>query len=76
MSLRIISPPNFLNTMIFLHGLGETSEGFYEIFKQFDIPGWRVVLPTAPSIPMSINNNEEIPAWFDFKNWKPNNFSL
>jgi predicted esterase len=57
-------------TLIFLHGLGDSSEGFYDLFA-----GWsqhkltpqtcRIVLPTAPKKPVSCNNGYVMTSWFD-----------
>ena len=32
MALRIFAPTNYKKTMVFLHGLGDTADGFYSIF--------------------------------------------
>ena len=45
-------------TLIFLHGLGDSGEGFFDLFSDWDryqlTPlSCRVVLPTAPSRPLS-----------------------
>ena len=44
-------------TLIFLHGLGDTSEGFVDLFLQIEVisPSTRIVLPTAPTRPITIN---------------------
>ena len=54
-------------TVIFLHGLGDTAQGFYDTFAEEGIvpPTCRVVLPTAPIKPVSCNDGDEMNSWFD-----------
>lgn len=62
----IIAPPDFQKTMIWLHGLGDTSAGEYNIFKTLALPGWRIILPTAPVIKITAFNEEERNSWFNY----------
>ena len=56
-------------TVIFLHGLGDTSFGWAEgmwavgAFEKLDHV--KFILPTAPIIPVTINNSMPCPAWYD-----------
>ncbi len=56
-------------SMILLHGLGDTAQGWagaaHEIAMQVD--GLRVVLPTAPTQPVTLNNGFKMPSWYDIK---------
>jgi predicted esterase len=53
---KIFAPAGFRRTMIWLHGLGDSADGFYGIFSEmYKIPGWRVVLPNAPNQPVTLN---------------------
>lgn len=54
-------------TLIFLHGLGDTGQGWMSAVKflaEF-LPNFRFVLPTAPTRPVTLNNNFPMPAWYD-----------
>jgi predicted esterase len=66
-------------TIIFLHGLGDCSKSFVDIFmKDLDIfaeadgtkvltpPNCRVVLHTAPKAATTCNNGQIMNSWFDF----------
>jgi predicted esterase len=54
-------------TLIFLHGLGDSATGFYDVFAEEGVvpPTCRVVLPTAPKKPVSCNNGYVMNSWFD-----------
>ena len=66
-------------TLIFLHGLGDSSEGFFDVFaEQPMVPATcRVVLPTAPKKAVSCNNGYKMNSWFDIYNLSgtPNSLS-
>ncbi len=63
------SRANHTATVIFLHGLGDTAFGWAEglwavgAFEKLDHV--KFILPTAPVIPVTINNNMPCPAWYD-----------
>ena len=66
----VLEPPSgaaATSSVIFLHGLGDTAEGWQEIAEllQRSLPDTRWVLPTAPSRPVTINQGMEMPAWYD-----------
>ena len=54
-------------TLVFMHGLGDTGMGWKEPMKalQGAFPGLKVVLPTAPDLPVSLNGGMMMPAWYD-----------
>jgi phospholipase/carboxylesterase len=55
-------------TIIWLHGLGANGHDFEPIIEQLELPSSaaiRFVFPHAPSIPVTINNNLVMPAWYD-----------
>ena len=59
-------------TMIFLHGLGDSSSGFADVFKQGMCPkNCRIVLPTAPVAAVSCNGGSEMTSWFDIFELSP-----
>jgi len=57
------------NTLIWMHGLGDSAEGFIDIFgqKQYSFVGenTKVVLLTAPTQPVTINMGMSMPSWYD-----------
>jgi phospholipase/carboxylesterase len=55
-----------LATVVFLHGLGANGHDFEPIARQLmPVLPLRWVLPSAPSISVTINGGAEMPAWFD-----------
>ncbi len=55
-------------TVIWLHGLGADGNDFVPVVPQLKLPAdyaVRFVFPTAPSIPVTINNGSVMPAWYD-----------
>lgn len=52
-------------TLIFLHGLGDTGQGWSEMFKQLKLKNVKCVCPTAPTIPVTLNGGFRMPSWFD-----------
>jgi phospholipase/carboxylesterase len=70
----IILTPNegYNNTIVFLHGLGDSAEGYKEFFlSQYKpIPDkMRVVLLTAPKASVTINGGMVMNSWYDIKNF-------
>lgn len=60
--------PSF--SLIWLHGLGDSSEGFYEYFMHPKSPvyiGCRVRLLQAPLRPVTINSGMPFNSWYDIK---------
>ncbi len=55
------------STMFFFHGLGDTSHGWEQPLKQFAemTPGLKIIAPTAPTIPVTINRGMRCTAWCD-----------
>ncbi|PAJ72426.1 carboxylesterase [Pseudoalteromonas sp. NBT06-2] len=55
-------------TVIWLHGLGDSGDGFAPIVPQLEIPndiGVKFIFPHAPTRAVTINNNMEMRAWYD-----------
>lgn len=52
-----------------MHGLGDTAAGWIDAaqFWQRTMPDTRFVLPTAPSIPVTLNGGYVMPAWYDLQ---------
>ena len=63
---HVIAPPStHLNTIVFLHGLGDSSAGFSSVFESFPLPNTRVVLPNAPVQSVTANSGMKMPSWYD-----------
>ncbi len=65
----VIEPANAVNaSVIWLHGLGANGKDFMGIVEQLNLPtnhGIRFVFPSAPFIPVTINNGIRMRAWYD-----------
>ena len=66
---QVINPKGDVKAcVIWLHGLGATSDDFVPIVPQLDIAdelGIRFVFPQAPTQAVTINLGYEMPAWYD-----------
>lgn len=66
-----VNPPNKPDAVvIWLHGLGDSGNGFAPIVPQLQLPddmSVRFVFPHAPVRPVTINNGMEMRAWYDIK---------
>ncbi|MFT6898168.1 MAG: phospholipase/carboxylesterase, partial [Paraglaciecola sp.] len=63
-------------TVIWLHGLGDSGNGFAPIVPELNIPvelAIRFVFPHAPIRPVTINNNMEMRAWYNISSLDFNN---
>ncbi|KAG8254580.1 acyl-protein thioesterase [Homalodisca vitripennis] len=54
-------------TLIFLHGLGDTGHGWATAITEIRQPYMKVICPTAPTMPVTLNNGYPMPSWFDLK---------
>ena len=57
-------------TIIWLHGLGDSGNGFAPIAPELQLPdnlGIKFIFPHAPIRPVTINNGMEMRAWYDIK---------
>ena len=67
----ILEPPQRRRgTLIFLHGLGDTGEGWRAGLGDLG-QSMRLVLPTASCKAVSINGGARMPSWFDIKGLSP-----
>lgn len=58
------------SAVIFMHGLGDTSEGWQEVVADAlrgALPGARFILPTAATQPVTVNGGAAMPSWYDIK---------
>ncbi|WP_018984261.1 alpha/beta hydrolase [Salinimonas chungwhensis] len=56
--------------VIWMHGLGDSGHGFTPIVPELKLPNSlpvKFLFPHAPVRPVTINNNMEMPAWYDIK---------
>jgi len=52
-------------TLIFLHGLGDTGMGWAGALNTIKPDYLKVICPTAPMMPVTINGGAAMPAWYD-----------
>lgn len=64
--------------VIWLHGLGDTGEGWADVGPQLQqqFPSVRFLFPTAPSQPVTVNMGMVMPSWFDINSLQPELFKL
>ena len=63
--------PKPTGCVVWLHGLGADGYDFVPIVKELEqmgLPDTRFVFPHAPKIPVSINGDYVMRAWYDIKN--------
>lgn len=54
-------------TLIFLHGLGDTGHGWASAMGAIRSPHVKVICPTAPTMPVTLNAGFRMPSWFDLR---------
>ncbi|CAG7817433.1 unnamed protein product, partial [Allacma fusca] len=54
-------------TIIFLHGLGDTGHGWSDEIAEIKPAHAKLICPTAPIKPVTINGGAKMPAWYDIK---------
>ncbi|XP_046858392.1 acyl-protein thioesterase 1-like [Xenia sp. Carnegie-2017] len=59
-------------TVIFLHGLGDTGEGWSVGFENIKEPHIKYIFPNAPVAPVTLNGGLKMPSWFDLYSLSPN----
>lgn len=60
------SPPK--RTVIWMHGLGDSSAGFRDVFRSMLVlPDTRIVLPNAPTRPITCNGGMRMQGWYDIR---------
>ena len=63
-----LMPSVHQRTIVWLHGLGDTANGFADIFYRSPVlPDTKMVLPTAPIQAVTINQGARMPSWYDLK---------
>ncbi len=67
-TIEISTSDNPTAAVIWMHGLGADGSDFVPIIKELDLSGCagiRFVFPSAPTMPVTINNGYVMPAWYD-----------
>jgi len=54
-------------TLIFLHGLGDTGDGWLSMFSEICPSHIKIICPNAPIAKVSLNFGMQMPSWFDIK---------
>ncbi|KAK4535968.1 hypothetical protein CDCA_CDCA06G1993 [Cyanidium caldarium] len=65
---RVIEPGRGIkatSVLIWLHGLGDTAEGWAPVMPELRLPSTRFILPTAETRSVTLNFGIEMPAWSD-----------
>ena len=66
--VELVTGPEPIGTVIWMHGLGADCWDFVPIVKGLALPSsvpLRFIFPQAPSRPISINNGNVMPGWYD-----------
>jgi phospholipase/carboxylesterase len=66
--IELDSAPNPTAAVIWMHGLGASSDDFAGLVPELNLEGCqpiRFVFPQAPSIPITINGGYVMPGWYD-----------
>jgi phospholipase/carboxylesterase len=69
-SVIVDAPSTHQATVIWLHGLGDSGNGFAPIVPALNIPdtlGIKFIFPHAPVRPVTVNNGMAMRAWYDIK---------
>ncbi|KAF9938229.1 hypothetical protein BGZ75_008370 [Mortierella antarctica] len=74
-SVVLGAPAKHTATVIFMHGLGDTGNGWQvshspwsiKALLQRNLPHVEFVFPNAPSQPVTLNNGMKMPSWYDIK---------
>ncbi|OMJ86278.1 hypothetical protein SteCoe_12266 [Stentor coeruleus] len=62
----ILNPKVHKRTLIWLHGLGDSAEGFLPLFQMNPLlEDCKIVLLTAPSRPVTLNYGMKMNSWYD-----------
>ncbi|EAR82795.2 phospholipase/carboxylesterase family protein (macronuclear) [Tetrahymena thermophila SB210] len=73
--IYLIPKGQHTHTLVWMHGLGDTAEGYLDFFGESSSPtpdNMKIVLLTAPTRKVTINMGMQMPSWFDFKAFQVN----
>lgn len=57
------------STLIWMHGLGDSSKGFLSMFRNMAPKNTKIVLPNAPKRSITVSNGRVMRAWYDIKSF-------
>ncbi|KAL1517343.1 hypothetical protein ABEB36_001118 [Hypothenemus hampei] len=63
----LAAPAKHTATLIFLHGLGDTGQGWAQAMNAIRSPFIKIICPTAKTMPVTLNSGFRMPSWFDLK---------
>ncbi len=69
-AIEIETAPQPDASVIWLHGLGDTGDGWSQVVPALSLPPSmrvRFLFPHAPTMPVAINNGYVMPAWYDIR---------
>jgi phospholipase/carboxylesterase len=69
-AIEIETSPSPDASVIWLHGLGDTGDGWSQVVPGLALPSAmrvRFLFPHAPTMPVAINNGFVMPAWYDIR---------
>lgn len=68
-AIDIVTGPNPLYTVLWMHGLGADGNDFVPVVQTLDLPAIpiRFLFPHAPLQPVTINGNYTMRAWYDIQ---------
>eukprot|EP00604_Paraphysomonas_vestita_P004018 CAMPEP_0174824014 /NCGR_PEP_ID=MMETSP1107-20130205/29754_1 /TAXON_ID=36770 /ORGANISM="Paraphysomonas vestita, Strain GFlagA" /LENGTH=185 /DNA_ID=CAMNT_0016049071 /DNA_START=72 /DNA_END=626 /DNA_ORIENTATION=- len=63
----IITPSDgqYDSVIFWFHGLGDTAHGWADAIEYLNIPKAKLILPNAPTRPISLNYGHSMPGWSD-----------
>lgn len=69
-AIEVETAPDPDASVIWLHGLGDTGDGWSQVVPGLALPATmrvRFLFPHAPKMPVAINNGYVMPAWYDIR---------
>jgi phospholipase/carboxylesterase len=69
----ILTPPNYKSVLIWMHGLGDSAEGFLDVFDHSSRPvpeDMKIILLTAPNAAVTVNGGMRMNSWYDIKSFE------
>jgi lysophospholipase-2 len=66
-TLSPTNPAQQSGLLVISHGLGDTAEGFADVAQMIaaSMPHLKIILPTAPTQPVTMNMGMPMPSWYD-----------
>jgi predicted esterase len=56
---------DYRNVVIWMHGLGDTADGWASLMPELGLEHTKFILPTAPKRPISLKDGAEMNGWSD-----------